>query len=305
MNGKIPPFKPNLPKERNISTYVGDDSSLINLQDQITYNLYTVNSSVYGLQTQIKQVTLTLEGELNDLMKVVNNLQNFLNSNSYGSGTTGPNFTGYTGYTGYTGPIGYTGYTGYSGPRGPTGYTGPNGVVNLSNSVMGQVQYNNGDGLSGLFGSNIDTNGPHPGTLYLTDPSGMIGFSSVCGVVTDSWNGIHGGTSNLNPGTLTIGYNEGAGWINNISLNGQIGTAIISAKNGVGVTVTGDTNNNNIQDWCVNGNTSPTVSINNVGNVIMNNLSIYSNNEDAVTGGLIVGSLYRTGGNPDLICVVH
>jgi hypothetical protein len=32
---------------------------------------------------------------------------------------------------------------------------------------------------------------------------------------------------------------------------------------------------------------------------------IYANNAAAVTGGLIVGSLYRLGGDPDHLCIVH
>lgn len=35
------------------------------------------------------------------------------------------------------------------------------------------------------------------------------------------------------------------------------------------------------------------------------NLGSYANNAAAVVGGLVVGSLYRTGGDPDAICVVH
>lgn len=31
----------------------------------------------------------------------------------------------------------------------------------------------------------------------------------------------------------------------------------------------------------------------------------YSNNAAAVSGGLTAGQCYRTGGDPDLVCVVH
>jgi len=34
-------------------------------------------------------------------------------------------------------------------------------------------------------------------------------------------------------------------------------------------------------------------------------LSAYGNNAAAVAGGLVAGDLYRTGGDPDLVCVVH
>ena len=35
------------------------------------------------------------------------------------------------------------------------------------------------------------------------------------------------------------------------------------------------------------------------------NLSIYANNAAAITGGLSVGAFYRTGADPDVVCVVH
>jgi hypothetical protein len=34
-------------------------------------------------------------------------------------------------------------------------------------------------------------------------------------------------------------------------------------------------------------------------------LTAYANNAAAIAGGLTVGQFYRTGGDPDLICVVH
>lgn len=34
-------------------------------------------------------------------------------------------------------------------------------------------------------------------------------------------------------------------------------------------------------------------------------LPIYSNNSTAILGGLGVGDFYRTGANPDVVCVVH
>jgi hypothetical protein len=34
-------------------------------------------------------------------------------------------------------------------------------------------------------------------------------------------------------------------------------------------------------------------------------LPVYANNASAVAAGLAVGSLYRTNGDPDTVCVVH
>jgi len=34
-------------------------------------------------------------------------------------------------------------------------------------------------------------------------------------------------------------------------------------------------------------------------------LPVYANNAAAISGGLTAGMYYRTGGDPDLVCVVH
>jgi hypothetical protein len=47
------------------------------------------------------------------------------------------------------------------------------------------------------------------------------------------------------------------------------------------------------------GTTSPTSKLQVVG------LSVFANNAAAVAGGLTAGAFYRTGGDPDLVCVVH
>jgi hypothetical protein len=61
--------------------YTGSDQNLIDLQAQITTNLNTANSIIAGISTQIKQVTLTLEGELNTLKAAFDALQAYVNSN--------------------------------------------------------------------------------------------------------------------------------------------------------------------------------------------------------------------------------
>ena len=33
--------------------------------------------------------------------------------------------------------------------------------------------------------------------------------------------------------------------------------------------------------------------------------TIYSNNAEAITGGLVAGQVYRTGDDPDVLAVVH
>lgn len=35
------------------------------------------------------------------------------------------------------------------------------------------------------------------------------------------------------------------------------------------------------------------------------NLPVYANNAAAIAGGLVAGDFYRTGANPDPVCIVH
>jgi len=53
------------------------------------------------------------------------------------------------------------------------------------------------------------------------------------------------------------------------------------------------------------GGTLTSTNINNSGNANFSGLPIFANNAAAVAGGLAVGDLYRTNGDPDLIAVVH
>lgn len=48
--------------------YTGTDPVLIDLQNQITTNKSLTDATVAGIQTQIKQVTLSLESELNKVI---------------------------------------------------------------------------------------------------------------------------------------------------------------------------------------------------------------------------------------------
>ena len=41
------------------------------------------------------------------------------------------------------------------------------------------------------------------------------------------------------------------------------------------------------------------------GDILRLSLTIYADNAAAITGGLVVGNLYRTGANPDVVCIVH
>lgn len=53
----------------------------VDFQNQITANLSSCNQALAGMQTQIKQVTLTLEGELNGVIAQFTALKAFVEAN--------------------------------------------------------------------------------------------------------------------------------------------------------------------------------------------------------------------------------
>lgn len=42
-----------------------------------------------------------------------------------------------------------------------------------------------------------------------------------------------------------------------------------------------------------------------MGDIFATGISVYANNAAAIAGGLVAGAFYRTGGDPDLLCIVH
>lgn len=61
--------------------YTGTDPDLIDLQNQITSLQISLTAHLAGLQTQIKQVTLTLEGELATITAAFTILKNYVEAN--------------------------------------------------------------------------------------------------------------------------------------------------------------------------------------------------------------------------------
>ena len=55
-----------------------------------------------------------------------------------------------------------------------------------------------------------------------------------------------------------------------------------------------------IVNWLADGNADFKINTLN-----LKTLSVYANNAAAVAGGLAVGQLYRTGADPDVVCIVH
>lgn len=60
--------------------YTGTNPDLIDLQTQITAQQNQLNSGLAGLQSQIKQVTLSLEGQLITLQASFTTLKAFVTS---------------------------------------------------------------------------------------------------------------------------------------------------------------------------------------------------------------------------------
>jgi hypothetical protein len=53
----------------------------------------------------------------------------------------------------------------------------------------------------------------------------------------------------------------------------------------------------------IEANIAAKISINSP--LLFSDIPVYANNAAAKADGLVEGDIYRTGGDPDLICVVH
>jgi|LGOV01.1.fsa_nt_gb hypothetical protein len=96
---------------------------------------------------------------------------------------------------------------------------------------------------------------------------------------------IYPGAASSDAGFITFG--DGTGWKFYIAKRSDSGaTKFVIIKDDGKVSIG-------------NGAVNPTSSLQVTG------LPIYANNAAAVTGGLTIGAFYRTGGDPDPVCVVH
>jgi hypothetical protein len=77
---------------------------------------------------------------------------------------------------------------------------------------------------------------------------------------------------------------------------------VSAASKTVGI---GDTNGDSGNTTIVNDDTAQTISLNAANGISLSPLPVYANNAAAIGGGLVAGMLYRTGGDPDPVCVVH
>lgn len=147
-----------------------------------------------------------------------------------------------------------------------------------------QLQYNNAGAFGGIAES---TYIPGSNLLIIADPN--LGFEVLSG--TNEQNGII-----VSDAEVTIEAGESGSGIqltadSDITLSSSNGDFSLSSAGGG-------------------------VSVSNSGTVILNstasppkyqiaNLPVFANNAAAIAGGLTANELYRTGANPDPVCVVH
>jgi hypothetical protein len=119
----------------------------------------------------------------------------------------------------------------------------------------------------------------------------------------------------INYGTPEVGYiSTGGSFINKgFSFGSKVG--VLGNSNGINGTNIGGYfyASNGLKNYGVYSANGKNYFADNVGIGSINptsplhvmNLPTYSNNAAAITGGLTKGAFYRTGGDPDLVCVVH
>lgn len=119
----------------------------------------------------------------------------------------------------------------------------------------------------------------------------VVGLQAL-GTPSGSWNtaiGVWAGQLNTGSSNVFVGYRAGDN-------SGAVSDKLyIDNSNTATPLIYGDFSTNSLT---VNGDLIVTGKL----KVTM---TIYANNAAAVAGGLAVGTFYRTGGDPDLVCVVH
>jgi hypothetical protein len=141
----------------------------------------------------------------------------------------------------------------------------------------------------------------------LTTAGGSSAPGGSTGDIQVNNNGAFGNANSVEAGAIAkvvpgtgIEIESPAGLVTYITGNGASGTVMVGVGGGVEIT----------------GVTSITIT-SNTGAIVLTsaaapnplysiaNLPIFADNAAALAGGLVAGNLYRTGADPDTICVVH
>ena len=198
----------------------------------------------------------------------------------------------------------------------------------LTISSGGKLKINTADALEIMAAGNIKVlNGGdivlmQGGTVYgLSTAIGSPAFKLTDSVTSPSWNNklyqIASGQLYLDTDTATVNIRNYQD-VNNLSYlqlsRSPYENFTLMAKNvGSYVQLIGRTQTNYEHLSLYDSRSGATVFVGypgvelhkGSGEIKIPSLSSYANNAAAVTGGLSVGQLYRTGGNPDSVCVVH
>jgi hypothetical protein len=203
---------------------------------------------------------------------------------------------------------------GYSPPYAGGGAVGWSAETGGGGGAVGSFAQS--DGFGGAVGADAteEIGGGAIGWSSYTMAGGAVGYlshSSFGGAVgqsaNESGNGFAGGECSI---TANGGGAVGQDAVNDAGFSGG-NYAICSADGTISGTPIdaiqlGTGSNTNLQTMQVYSN----VLLDVTGRIpsaraFADLPPVYTNNSDAVTGGLLVGQVYRTGGDPDVLCIVH
>jgi hypothetical protein len=187
----------------------------------------------------------------------------------------------------------------------------PNGVIiNYGNAwTISDNTFEIGTGNQSLIlGNDIAVTGPNftgnwagdPGAYSGTLLANMTSGTNISGNFITVSNGTTGTflgmANNTNIGLVIKGnYIQNAATLAAFGANTHINVEIIgNALPSITNLYTGNTPSNG--RLCDNTGTTKSM---------IHGLLVYANNAAAITGGLVIGQLYRTGADPDVVCVVH
>lgn len=176
------------------------------------------------------------------------------------------------------------------------------GMVQIGNACFGRTSYNVGN--VNLDGSVIFRNLGTPATgkieFLWEEGNGSTRFAiPSSGVGNATYNPrsmLIAGPAPADTNMVTVGYWQGQGIFDNLVCDTSGSGADLGVQNDL--EVEGDVFTDNIKESTSGAGVA-------IPNLRIAGLPVHADNAAAVSGGLSAGTLYRTGGDPDLICVVH